>query len=74
MNKVTYGPTYAIGAPSIVVKGCEGVFLDGKEVGGIWWMGGLDSATPFHPIVNKTPIGKFATDKEAKEAVENFLK
>lgn len=71
--KVTYGKTYAIGMPSVVVKDCEGVFLNGKEVGGIWWMGSLDSATPYHPVVNKVALGKFATEKEAKDAVEKHL-
>lgn len=71
--KVTYGQTYAIGMPSVVVKGCEGVFLNGKEVGGIWWMGALDSSTPYHPVVNKQALGKFATEKEAKDAVESYL-
>lgn len=71
--KVTYGQTYAIGMPSVVVKGCEGVFLNGKEVGGIWWMGALDSSTPYHPVVNKQALGRFATEKEAKDAVESYL-
>lgn len=71
-NPVAFAPLSCVGSPHLTAKNTTGVFLDGVEVGAIYWMLNREPAA-YSLVISKVDRGFYATEADARKAAVKLL-